>query len=90
MAELVDALVSNTCVFTDMPVRLRLWVLKAFLFIERLFCYKHLHTVRPESFRDRFGTEAISYFSKDHLIIFHSQQISCNLINIILKLIPVY
>jgi hypothetical protein len=26
MAELVDALVSNTCVFTDMPVRLRLRV----------------------------------------------------------------
>jgi hypothetical protein len=27
MAELVDALVSNTCVCKDMPVRLRLWVL---------------------------------------------------------------
>ena len=29
MAELVDALVSNTCAFTGMPVRLRLRVLKA-------------------------------------------------------------
>ena len=27
MAELVDALVSNTSVLTGMPVRLRLWVL---------------------------------------------------------------
>ena len=29
MAELVDALVSNTSGFTSMPVRSRLWVLKA-------------------------------------------------------------
>ena len=28
MAELVDALVSNTSGFTSMPVRSRLWVLK--------------------------------------------------------------
>ena len=34
MAELVDALVSNTSVFTSMPVRSRLWVLKLKSLIE--------------------------------------------------------
>ncbi len=33
MAELVDALVSNTSGFTSMPVRSRLWVLKKSLII---------------------------------------------------------
>ena len=31
MAELVDALVSNTSGFTSMPVRSRLWVLQLFI-----------------------------------------------------------
>ena len=34
MAELVDALVSNTSGFTSMPVRSRLWVLKLKSLIE--------------------------------------------------------
>ena len=46
MAELVDALVSNTSGFTSMPVRSRLWVLKRVkqkcltLFFYSCFCYK--------------------------------------------------
>ena len=44
MAELVDALVSNTCGFTSMPVRSRLWVLQNRLYSikvnSRFFIYK--------------------------------------------------
>ena len=40
MAELVDALVSNTNNFTVVPVRPRLWVQKKPFHLERLFCFQ--------------------------------------------------
>ena len=57
MAELVDALVSNTSGFTSMPVRSRLWVLKspdfrlkvrAFIFLrDALKVYYLIHFILP-------------------------------------------
>ena len=49
MAELVDALVSNTSGFTSMPVRSRLWVLLKAQSVDSqrlsFFYFLHLHNI---------------------------------------------
>ncbi len=84
MAELVDALVSNTSGFTSMPVRSRLWVLqtlgnqlivKGFLFIWRTKSVLPDEKKKKEYFR-RFSN-LLCFINKDAAYFFLSLAFVC-------------